>query len=229
MKFRLVVHESLPSTSTLLAELAEAGEPEGLAILALRQSAGRGTQGRAWQSPAGNLSISVLLRPDGAAREAPQWALLGALAMRQAAGPRTRLKWPNDLMLGSAKAGGILTETATTPQGRIAWLTLGIGVNLAHAPALPDRPTAALGAEPPEDFAARLLDALAHWRERRLSQGFAVIRAAWIEAGPEPGAALEVLRGGIRHAGRYEGLSEDGGLRLADARGMHVLHAGEVV
>lgn len=229
MNFRLTVYETLPSTSALLAELAEAGEPAGLAIMARRQSAGRGTQGRRWDSPAGNLAISILLRPDAALREAPQWALLGAVAMRDAAGPRTRLKWPNDLMLDGAKAGGILTESAATPGGRIAWLSLGIGVNLAQAPRLPDRPTAALGAEPPEDFAARLLDALAHWHARRLAEGFAAIRDAWMAAGPEPGAALEVLRAGIRHAGRYEGLSEDGGLRLAEARGVQVLHAGEVV
>ncbi len=229
MKFRLVVHETLPSTSSLLAELAEAGEPEGLAILAHRQTAGRGTKGRAWQSPAGNLSISILLRPNAALREAPQWALLGAVALQRAAGPRTRLKWPNDLMLDGAKAGGILTESTARPDGGIGWLSFGIGVNLAHAPTLPDRPTAALGAEPPEGFAARLLEALAHWRERRLAEGFSAIRAAWMAAGPEPGAELEVLRAGIRHTGRYEGLSEDGGLMLADARGTQVLHAGEVV
>lgn len=231
MSFRLTIHESLPSTSTLLTQLAGRGEPEGLAVLARRQSAGRGTQGREWASPAGNLHLSVLLRPGGPVREAPQWGLLAAVALRQVAGERTRLKWPNDLMLGGAKVAGILAETAATPEGGIDWLVLGFGVNLAFAPEVPGRATAALNtpgaAEPPEAFAERLLEALGHWRAIRLAQGFAPIRAAWIAAGPEPGAHLSVLRGASRIAGRYEGLSEDGGLLLGTGGRVHALVAGE--
>ncbi len=228
MSFRLAIHESLPSTSILLTQLAERGEPEGLAILARRQTAGRGTQGRAWDSPAGNLHLSILLRPRGPLREAPQWALLAAVALHQVAGPTARLKWPNDLMLAGAKAGGILTETASTPAGELDWIVFGFGVNLAFAPEVPGRATAALGSEPPEDFAARLLDALSHWRRIRVTDGFAPIRAAWIAAGPEPGAHLSILQGATRLAGRYEGLSEDGGLLLATGGRVHAVHVGEI-
>ena len=110
MNFRLEVFDSLPSTATLMAaRAAEEGAPAGLAILAHQQTAGRGTQGRAWQSPPGNLHLSVLLRPATPLRAAPQWALLAAVALHDTAGGATSLKWPNDLMLGDAKAGGILT------------------------------------------------------------------------------------------------------------------------
>ena len=228
MSFRLTIHESLPSTSTLLTDLATRGEPAGLAVLARRQSAGRGTQGRAWDSPAGNLHLSVLLRPTAPLRDAPQWALLAAVALHQAAGPRTTLKWPNDLMRGGAKAGGILAESAASPEGRLDWLVLGFGVNLAHAPEVPDRATAALGPEPPEAFAARLLDALAHWHRVRLTEGFAPIRAAWMAAGPERGTHLSIRQGASRLVGRYEGLSEDGGLLLATGGRVHALHVGEI-
>ena len=228
MSFRLTIHESLPGSSALLTELAARGEPEGLAILARRQTAGRGTQGRVWESPAGNLHLSVLLRPTGPLREAPQWALLAAVALHQAAGPPSRLKWPNDLMLGGAKAAGILTETAATAEGSIDWLVCGFGVNLAFAPEVPGRATAALGAEPPEDFAARLLDALVHWRRIRLLEGFAPIRAAWMAAGPEPDAHLSIRQGSRRIAGRYAGLAEDGGLLLATGGRVHAVHVGEI-
>jgi len=112
--FRLRIHESLPSTQSLVTELAERGEPAGLAILARRQTAGRGRAGRAWQSEAGNLHLSVLLRPTGQAREVAGYALLAAVALHEGAlhhAPiRTlRLKWPNDLMEGDAKLAGILT------------------------------------------------------------------------------------------------------------------------
>jgi BirA family biotin operon repressor/biotin-[acetyl-CoA-carboxylase] ligase len=229
VNFRLEVFDALPSTATLLAERAGQGEAEGLAILAHRQTAGRGTQGRAWDSPAGNLHLSVLLRPDAPLSKAPQWALLAAVALRDAAGRKTRLKWPNDLMLDGAKAGGILTESAADAEGRIAWLALGIGVNLAHAPEIPGRATAALGAEPPETFAGRLLTALAHWNRRQLSEGFAAILQAWMAAGPEQGAALSIRRGATILDGRYEGLSADGGLLLATEGRVVTLHAGEVI
>ena len=144
------------------------------------------------------------------------------------AGQGARLKWPNDLMLNGGKAGGILAEAAADAQGHIAWLVLGFGVNLAQAPQVPGRTTAALGAEPPEAFAQRLLEALARWHTTRLTHGFAPIREAWMRAGPDLGADLSVLRGATRLAGRYEGLSEDGGLLLAAGGRVHALHAGEV-
>jgi BirA family biotin operon repressor/biotin-[acetyl-CoA-carboxylase] ligase len=71
LKFRLEVFDTLPSTATLMAaRAAEEAAPAGLAILARQQTAGRGTQGRAWQSPPGNLHLSVLLRPAAPARAA---------------------------------------------------------------------------------------------------------------------------------------------------------------
>jgi BirA family biotin operon repressor/biotin-[acetyl-CoA-carboxylase] ligase len=230
LKFRLEVFDSLPSTATLMADRAAGqGEPAGLAILARQQTAGRGTKGRAWHSPPGNLHLSILLRPAAPMREAPQFALIAAVALHDAAGPTTRLKWPNDLMLGEAKAGGILTETATTADGRIDWLTLGIGVNLAHSPELPGRATAALGAEPPQHFATRLLAALASRAATHAQAGFAPIRAAWMAAGPPLGAPVSIQQGVSRHNGRYEGLSPSGGLLLAVGGRVMEFHAGEVV
>jgi BirA family biotin operon repressor/biotin-[acetyl-CoA-carboxylase] ligase len=144
------VEEEVPSTSDLLLRLAAAGEPEGLALLARRQTAGRGRDGRGWTSPAGNLSLSLLLRPDAPARDAPHWALLAAVALAEALAPSLpnpaalRLKWPNDLLLHGAKLAGVLVESAATRDGRIEWLVVGLGANLAVAPAVPGRATACL-------------------------------------------------------------------------------------
>ncbi len=232
--FRLRIHESLPSTQSLTTELAERGEPAGLAVLARRQTAGRGRAGRAWQSTAGNLHLSVLLRPGGPARDVAGYALLGAVALHEAAlhhapGRPLMLKWPNDLMEGEAKLAGILSEAALDERGGIAHLVFGIGVNLAHTPAVEGRAVAALGPIPPEDFAETLLARIAHWQNRRLAEGFAPIRTAWMERGPERGTVLTLRRGDNPVSGRYEGLAEDGGLLLATGGRLHAFHAGEVM
>ncbi|MCX7374637.1 MAG: biotin--[acetyl-CoA-carboxylase] ligase [Alphaproteobacteria bacterium] len=223
----MIIHDSLPSTADALREAALAGAPDGHAILARRQTAGRGTHGRSWNSPPGNLHLSVLLRPDAPLRDVPRHALLAAVALHDTAGPHTQLKWPNDLMLDGAKVAGILLE-AGADGPRIAWLSVGFGVNLAFAPHVTGRATAALGAEPPEDFAARLLAALTTRRAQLAREGFAAIRTAWQAAGPAPGTPLSVTRGATTTAGRYEGLADDGGLRLLTDAGSVVLHAGEI-
>lgn len=232
--FRLEIHDLLPSTQSLLAERAEAGEGAGLAIMARRQTAGRGRAGRAWQSQAGNLHISILLRPEGTARDIAGYALLAAVALHDAVRPFApgrplALKWPNDLMEGEAKLAGILSEASLDTQGGIAHLIFGIGINLAHAPEVEGRAVTSLGPIPPEAVAATLLEQLGHWLERRRAEGFAPIRAAWMERGPQRGSRMTLRQGDNPVSGRYEGLAEDGGLMLSTAGGPHVFHAGEVM
>ena len=233
-RWRLQVHESLPSTQGLALELAERGEAGGLAILAHRQTEGRGRAGRPWQSRPGNLLLSVLLRPAGPAREIAGHALLAAVAVHEAALRHVperalRLKWPNDLMEGDAKLAGILAEAALDPAGGIAHLVLGFGVNLAHAPEVEGRAVGRLGPIPAEEFCATLLGRLAYWHDIRLERGFSPIREAWEERGPPRGTVLTLQQGDNAAIGSYEGLAEDGGLRLATAEGPRIFHAGEVI
>jgi BirA family biotin operon repressor/biotin-[acetyl-CoA-carboxylase] ligase len=240
VQFRLECHEVLESTSTLLKQRAEAGAEEGLAIQALQQSAGRGRQGRGWDSPAGNLYLSVLLRPAVALRDAPQWSFVAAVALAETLKPllpkaaRPTLKWPNDLLLDSAKAAGILVETGVAANHELDWICIGIGVNIATKPSLPDRATACLAeflpAPPaPEVLAAQLLQNLAHWHDLRLAQGFAPIRDAWLRHAPAMGAPVSVKRDGALIEGRFAGLSPEGGLLLAKANEVQLILAGEVI
>jgi BirA family biotin operon repressor/biotin-[acetyl-CoA-carboxylase] ligase len=240
VQFRLECHEVLDSTSTLLKQRAEAGAAEGLAIQALRQNAGRGRQGRGWESPAGNLYISVLLRPAVPLREAPQWSFVAAVALAETLKPllpkaaRPMLKWPNDLLLDGAKAAGILVETGVAANHELDWICIGIGVNIASKPSLPDRATACLAEflpDPPapEVLAAALLQNLARWHDLRLAQGFAPIRDAWLRHAPAMGAPISVKRDGALIEGRFAGLSPDGGLLLAKGREVQLILAGEII
>ena len=121
--WRLRRYASLPSTSDLCVRLAREGEPEGVAVLAERQTAGRGSRGRTWESPPGSLCLSVLLRPRrDPASASGQWALLAALALHDALAPHAppgalSLKWPNDVLVAGRKAGGILLDAAAGTEG----------------------------------------------------------------------------------------------------------------
>ncbi len=183
VQWRLETHDRLTSTSDACRQAALAGAPEGLAIRATQQTAGRGTNGRSWASPPGNLYLSLLLRPSIPPREASHFSLHAGLAVAealQAHAPKPlSLKWPNDVLLNGAKLAGILVETAATGD-TLDWMIIGIGANLAIAPTLPDRATASLNAQiSPEPAAHAVLARLGAWETRRSAEGFAPIRAAW--------------------------------------------------
>ena len=225
--WRLEVYDELPSTSD--AVLARVGEPAGLAVLALRQTRGRGSHGRRWRAPAGNLNLSVLLRPT---HQCP-WSLLAGVAVHQAiAGllpfpaPLT-LKWPNDLLLNGGKLAGVLVESGA------GWLVIGIGLNLREAPSLPDRSTAALSdliAPPPVRQAAEvILASLRFWLDIEQAEGFAPIRDAWLTAAHPYGTHLRVDQGGTLIEGAFAGLSDNGALLLESSAGLRPLHAGTVI
>ena len=119
----------------LHALAADAAEP-GTVVVADEQTGGRGSRGRAWRSPRGGLWLSLLLRP----RSSVGVELLGlraglavAAALEQlGVGLPVRLKWPNDLMLGERKVGGILCE-ARWQGDALGWVVVGLGLNVANA------------------------------------------------------------------------------------------------
>jgi BirA family transcriptional regulator, biotin operon repressor / biotin---[acetyl-CoA-carboxylase] ligase len=131
---------STGSTNTDAVQAALAGAPHGSIFLADEQTAGRGRGDHAWQSNAGQgLYVSVLIRP---ALPLVRLALLpfaaglaSAQAIQQASGISADLRWPNDLLIGPRKAGGILVESKIK-SGSIAFAVVGIGINV-HQRAFP--------------------------------------------------------------------------------------------
>ena len=122
------------STNRLLLDAARAGEPEGVVAVADFQSAGRGRLGRTWSAPPGaSLLVSVLVRPDVPPDRAHLVTMAAGLAACDAvwlvAGFNPSLKWPNDLVVGDRKLGGMLTE-ADLADGRVKALVVGLGLNV---------------------------------------------------------------------------------------------------
>lgn len=124
----------IASTNTDAIEAARAGAPHGSVYFADEQTAGRGRSDHAWHSAAGEgLYVSVLLRPQIPALRLPLLPLAAGLAAAHAIRETTNLaadlRWPNDLLLGPRKAGGILVE-AKTESGAVAYAVVGIGINV---------------------------------------------------------------------------------------------------
>jgi BirA family transcriptional regulator, biotin operon repressor / biotin---[acetyl-CoA-carboxylase] ligase len=220
---------STGSTNADLLAAARAGAPEGRWLRAERQSGGRGRQGRDWDSPAGNLYASTILRLHAGDPPAPTLALVAAVALEEvvsayAGSADLRIKWPNDLMAGPAKLAGILLER----EGEA--VVAGFGVNLAHSPQALDRPTASIagltgGTPAAHAVLLDLADALRRWVARWRGEGLAPVRRRWLARAHPIGSALVV--GG--EPGLFEGLSRDGALLLRRADGsIETITAGDV-
>ncbi|ABP53334.1 biotin--[acetyl-CoA-carboxylase] ligase [Salinispora tropica] len=257
---RLELLAETGSTNADVAEYARSGEPEGLVLVAERQSAGRGRRGREWQSPArAGIATSVLLRPGEAVAERG-WApvppsaygwlpLLAGVALVEAvtrlAELEATLKWPNDLLVGAAKCGGILAEgvpavgVAAAPA-----IVLGIGLNVTlRADELPENPTglpatslrlAGAAATDRDPLLRALLRSLGDWYERwRAAEGSAVasgLRAAYLGVCATVDRPVRVLLpDGGELTGTATGVDPDGQLVVATPEATRHLSAGDIL
>lgn len=133
-KDRFHYFEEIDSTNDLLRFLAKQGAPHGTVIAADHQTVGRGRRGRSFHSPKGvGIYLSMLLRPHCLPGELMHLTCATAVAMcdavEAAAGFRPGIKWTNDLVFGKRKLGGILTELGFTPEGKVDYAIIGIGIN----------------------------------------------------------------------------------------------------
>jgi BirA family biotin operon repressor/biotin-[acetyl-CoA-carboxylase] ligase len=133
---RTVRVPSAGSTMDLLHDLAAEGAEAGTVVVAGEQTGGRGSRGRDWTSPPGGLWLSVLIRP-GTDAGVTLLGLRVGLAVADAIeslgpGAPVDIKWPNDLMLGDRKLGGILCEARWQGEA-LAWIVAGVGINVANS------------------------------------------------------------------------------------------------
>lgn len=232
---RLFAYEVVDSTNTEAFRRARAGERGPFWVTAHSQRAGRGRRGREWISEPGNLYASLLLDAPSLTHCAPQLSFVASLAVRDAicdvAGlaAQVKLKWPNDILCGGLKLGGILIE------GELPFIVVGIGVNCAHHPdrtRYPSTDLSACGApvSPEEVFqqlSARMCERLIQWNE---GAGFASTRADWLQYAFRHGGNIRVSIGEGDVTGIFDTLDDTGRLvlRLPDG-GQQAITAGEVL
>jgi BirA family transcriptional regulator, biotin operon repressor / biotin---[acetyl-CoA-carboxylase] ligase len=224
--------ERTGSTNADVLAAAMGGETEGLVVVAGAQTAGRGRQGRTWESPpGGGLWFTVLVRPEEVAVARFGWLpLLAGVALAEAVKERTTtgagLKWPNDLLIGEAKCAGILAESTGT--GGVA---LGIGLNTnLDEDELPPTPTGvratSLKAQTGsivdnEEFLAAILDRLAlryaEWRTHGGDAEASGLRRAYTENCVTIGKRVRaILPGGAEISGLATTVDIDGRLVVGD-------------
>jgi BirA family biotin operon repressor/biotin-[acetyl-CoA-carboxylase] ligase len=210
--------------------ITEPAAREGTWLVALEQLWGRGRQGRAWVSSAGNFYGSTLVELRPSDPPAQTLSLVAGLALIEAVdvavpGEPLMLKWPNDLLLLGRKLAGILLERSGDR------VVVGFGVNLASAPELAGRECASLSARiTPQAFAPliaasfeRLLNL---WRE----SDPVLLAQAWLARAHPVGTRLTVHASSDEVvSGRFDGIEPDGALRLrSDSGGLEIVRAGDV-
>jgi BirA family transcriptional regulator, biotin operon repressor / biotin---[acetyl-CoA-carboxylase] ligase len=220
------------STNATALEMAAAGDPEWTLAAAAHQTDGRGRLDRRWEDePGRSLLFSVVLRPTLPPNRAGLLSLLAgaamALAIRDLTGYRVACKWPNDLLLDGRKVGGILTE-AEVRDGRLAFVVLGVGVNLSPPGGVEGAAGIGEGVALRELLGTFLTRFEAvydadepSWEER--------VRGAWLPVAATIGELVEATTStGEVLRGRAVGIDRFGGLRLSTDAGTALVAFGDV-
>jgi BirA family biotin operon repressor/biotin-[acetyl-CoA-carboxylase] ligase len=235
---QIIVLDTIDSTNAYClrhaAELAA-----GTAVVADRQTQGRGRRGRVWVSPPGNLFLSILLRPPFGRLDLSLTPLVAGLAVwetvRRFGVDNAWLKWPNDIWVGSRKLAGILCETGVADGQEVLVVGIGINVNMSRA-ALKDvdRPATSLYVETGskidrQGLVQYLLDDWSSRFHTAQAEGFEALLPAWQQADGLLGHPVCIEAGARTVCGRVTALRSDGCLSITRGDGeLEVVASGEV-
>lgn len=222
------------STQDIAFLLAEQGAAHGTVVRADHQSAGRGRQGRTWESVRGTaLMFSIILRPELQPHELGAISILTADALADAIGKITsdpiQIKWPNDVLVNGGKVSGILLQNRV---GTKPVVVMGIGVNVSSVPDAPGATCLKAHAAEPIDNEVLFAGLLSH-----LDRTWTTFRPEIDDATNarlesrlwQHGSMVSIIDGEREVQGRILGLARNGGLRMSVDGTERVVVAGEIV
>lgn len=234
----VIYREEIPSTNTLLKELARAGAPAGSVAVCDFQSAGRGRLQRVWQAAAGEtLPVSLLLKPRLTPEQIPLCTLGAAVAAAQAIEQvcpelKAGIKWPNDVVIGGRKCVGILCEGAFDPEGRLC-VIMGVGFNGNQRVFPPELAASATSlflekqrqnpdAEPVilRELLTAFLEAAEKAADRLEEGGLPAILPEYRARSVTIGSAVRVIAPTEEYIGQAEGMDASGSLLVRDGSGV---------
>lgn len=241
-RFDIISTAECASTNTELMQRAGEGAPSGTVLVTDRQTAGRGSRGRTWMaSPEASLTFSVLWQfPGGLERLSGLSLAVGVAvvhALERCGAAGVVLKWPNDILYGHAKLGGILIELHADEDAAKA--VIGIGLNLRLPESIGEPSVAALQPAALEDIVpvlpdrhvlfAALLAELASVFDRFAAGGFAALRDEWHACHAWQGRSVRLLRDGrVDKEGICAGADTDGALLVETSDGLERCLSGDV-
>ncbi len=236
-------YHTLDSTNTQAKLQARAGAPEGTVLIAGAQTGGRGRLGRQFSSPEGlGLYLSLILRPNCDPSDLMHLTCAAGVATAEAVAAATGLqpgiKWTNDLVIGTRKLGGILTELGLDPAtGKVDFAVIGIGINCLQTetdfPSELQNMACSLKMHTPVPctpamLAPKLIDALYRMNSRLFFEKAAIMaafRGSCITLGKE----ISILKGDSIRRGTASGIDDSGGLLVTFSDGtVETVASGEV-
>ena len=219
------------STNVLARVMVEGGLGEGLVAVADLQTQGRGRHERTWHSPLGGLYFSIVLKPRIADETAPLLGFLAACAIatgiHEVLGLEVSLKWPNDILVGERKLGGILSETVSTNGNLLAVIGVGINQNVKREDLpveLQDSTTTILNEIGRETSREDLISAIISGIDFRLGRveadsSFSSILDEWTGHSSTIGRSVRIRDGPEIIEGLALGIGPDGSLEVEDSDG----------
>jgi BirA family biotin operon repressor/biotin-[acetyl-CoA-carboxylase] ligase len=234
-------YKTIGSTNETARRMAESGAPEGTMILSDRQTKGRGRLGRSWHSPPGlGLYFSLILRPLVPFDKVPALSLVAALSICRVtdrlAGVESRIKWPNDCLIGVRKMAGILVEVSAELD-RLSYAILGIGINVNQRkedfPKKLRSMATSMAIEAGRsidriDFLQKLIHEFERSYNNFVRYGLRFIGPELVERSTVMNRDITVRAGRKKISGRVVGLDQNGALRMLTEKGVRVISAGEV-
>ncbi|MDD5093842.1 MAG: biotin--[acetyl-CoA-carboxylase] ligase [Dehalococcoidia bacterium] len=238
----IIYYTEVSSTQDVAKSMAIQRAGEGTIIIAERQTGGQGRLGRKWESLPGSIALSIILRPPIHPSEAPLFTIVAGVAVAQAIEKAThlspQLKWPNDIIAGGKKVGGILAEMSAE-MDRVNYIVLGIGINVntprSSLPADIKAIATSLKEEGGKEISRvklvqSILEELETLYEVFRTAGFEPIRQRWTVLSNTIGARVTVTSGeGERTEGIATEMDRDGALILRKGDGtLERVIAGDV-
>ena len=236
MKFQLFHFDTLDSTNREASDQARRGAAAGVTVVADEQTAGRGRQGRSWNSNKGaGAYFSTILRPRLDPKYYTLIPLVAAVAVYDALKHgwliEPDIKWPNDILVKEKKICGILAEMIDTPIGHA--IILGIGINIRDAD--PEMNATSIDAESAsparrDDVVTAVHEQLAMYYDRLLADPVSIISEWSRRSSFSSGKEVKVdIGNGESYAGITCGIEENGALRVQAADGsVRIVQAGDV-
>lgn len=236
---KIYVYNSIDSTNSCAKVLAGTVAEEGTVVIAEYQTAGRGRQGRVWQSePGNNLLFSVIIRPKLDINKVGLLTFFAATSVARAiealSDIRCECKWPNDVLLNGKKCCGILMESAFQ-QNMLDYAVIGIGLNVNQKIFINDleKKATSLSLECKKDFDRKvvfqqIMKSLESIYTDVRSGNFDKILKEWKNHATIFGERVTLIQGNEKLQGCATGLTTEGGLVITTPEGEQVYYTGDI-